>query len=212
MNIKRYPVKCVIGTTGLGRPFSYELGAAVVAARNSTDRTKFYANLERFEKDARDRLVLGYGRKETGDLVITSIIRGGTLLMGQVDEATKNGASANEIEEMKTRARFPDRAEIHGVLFEVGGAAKGTVVDEKLFEAAQPAFNVYRYIEIEIDRQDRLAGRPLMSAFRTALKKSKETPSARSGPMSAPTVNFESVSPEDPFSKKDLGAGLEPQA
>lgn len=170
MNIKKYQAKAVIGTTGDGKPYSYELEAAVVAAHGSTDRAQFHADLESFEKDAPDRLVLGYGRKETGDLVITSIVRGGTLLMGQIDEAAKNGASVSEINEMKRRERFPDRAAIHGVLFEVGGPAKGTVVDEKLFEAARSAFNIYSYVEKQINKQDHEERGPLMSAFRAALK------------------------------------------
>lgn len=214
MEPRKYQVAAVIGTTQSGDAYSYELGAAIgsLDREGAKDREKKYETLDRFEKNAQDRLVLHMGRKETGDLVITSIVRSGTSLTGQTDEAANNEASANRIDEMEPRARFPDRAEIHGVLFEVGGPARGIVIDEKRFEEARPAFNVYHDIEAKIDRQDRVDSQVLLSAFRTVPKNLKAMRGAGSGPGSATPMNFGSVDPEDPFFNKDLGTGPEPQA
>lgn len=123
MEIKPIPAAMVIGSDDRGRAYA-------IASPNNDP----YANT------AQERLILSYGTNERDDLVVRSIRRGGTAIKAALDGALMAGVSRNVYTAMSGAASLPDQAEIHGVVFEIGGPAGGTVVDPELAAAASDVF------------------------------------------------------------------------
>lgn len=123
MDIKPIPAAMVIGTDGRGRAYAI-------------------ANPDRdpYADTAQERLILSYGTNERDDLVVRSIRRGGTAIKAALDGALMAGVSRDVYTAMSGAASLPDQAEIHGVVFEIGGPAGGTVVDPELAAAASDVF------------------------------------------------------------------------
>lgn len=110
----------------------------------SDDRGRAYAiaspNADPCVDTAQERLILGYGKNEKDDLVIRSIRRGGTAIKAALDGALLAGVSRDVYTAISGAASLPEQAEIHGVKFEIGGPAGGTVVDPELAAAASDVF------------------------------------------------------------------------
>lgn len=123
MDIKPIPAAMVIGSDDRGRAYA-------IANPNN----------DPYAKTAQERLILSYGTNERDDLVVRSIRRGGTAIKAALDGALMAGVSRDVYTAMSGAASLPDQAEIHGVVFEIGGPAGGTVVDPELAAAASDVF------------------------------------------------------------------------
>lgn len=123
MDIKPIPAAMVIGTDGRGRAYAIA----------SPDR-------DPYAQTAQERLILSYGTNERDDLVVRSIRRGGIAIKAALDGALMAGLSWDAYNAISGAASLPDRAQIHGVVFEVGGPAGGTVADPELAAAASDVF------------------------------------------------------------------------
>lgn len=123
MEIRPVPVAAVIGTDDRGRPY---------AIANP--------NADPYARSARERLVISFGVNEEEALVVRSITRTGTTIRAALDAVVMAGVGRDVHDAMAAAATRPDRAEIHGVLFELGGPAEGRVLLPEVHAAAREVF------------------------------------------------------------------------
>lgn len=123
MNIRPIPVAAVIGSDDRGRAYAIS-----------------NPNADPYAQTAKERLVVSYGLNEAEELVVRSIARSGTTIRETLEAAVMAGVSRDVHAAMAAAATRPDQAEVHGVVFEVGGPADGKVVDPDLYGAARDVF------------------------------------------------------------------------
>lgn len=76
-----------------------------------------------------DRVVLHFGRDETGQSVVSKIERDGAAIMPIIKAARASGLPRDAEHQMIESLTTPQKATIMGLEFEVGEAASGKVVD-----------------------------------------------------------------------------------
>lgn len=76
-----------------------------------------------------DRVVLHFGRDETGQSVVSKIERDGAAIMPIIKAARASGLPRDAENQMIESLTTPQKATIMGLEFEVGEAASGKVVD-----------------------------------------------------------------------------------
>lgn len=123
MNITVIPADVAIGSDGQGRPYG-----------------SVHPNNDPRADTAQERLILSYGMNENDELVVRSLRRDGTAIKAALEGAIMAGLSLDAYNAMSEAATRPNRAEIHGMAFEIGGPAEGTVVDPEIAAANRDLF------------------------------------------------------------------------
>lgn len=138
----------------------------VAAVIGSDDRGRAYAisnpNTDPYAQTARERLIISYGVNEADELVVRSIARSGSTIREALDAAVMAGVSRDVHTAMAAAATHPEQAEVHGVVFEVGGPADGKVVDPEIYEAARDVFDHAKRGVLEQAFPDRTGERDLL--------------------------------------------------